>query len=117
MAEQPPSVHRSKQVHKLFSVMGWIVQGHAVELIIAESEADAEYYALNELAFVESGQHHDGMRPRTRWACGYEGIKQRNKVPPLAPRRSMWLLSRPNGITLRSGRKTRLTRQTIRRIS
>ena len=53
MAEQPPSVHRSKQVHKLFSVMGWIVQGHAVELIIAETEADAEYYAINELAFVK----------------------------------------------------------------
>jgi hypothetical protein len=52
MAEQP-SVHRSKQVHKLFSVMGSIVQGHAVELIIAESEADAEYYALHDLGFVK----------------------------------------------------------------
>ncbi len=49
MAEQPSSGPRSKQVHKLFSVMGWIVQGHAVELIIAESDADAEYYALHEL--------------------------------------------------------------------
>jgi hypothetical protein len=53
MAEQPPSGHRSKQVHKLFSVMGWIVQGHAVELIIAKSEADAEYYAIHELGFVK----------------------------------------------------------------
>jgi hypothetical protein len=46
MTEQPRS-HRSKQVHKLFSVMGWIVQGHTVELIIAEREADAEYYAIH----------------------------------------------------------------------
>jgi hypothetical protein len=53
MAEQPAWGHRSKQVHKLFSVMGWIVQGHAVELIIAESEADAEYYAIHELGFVK----------------------------------------------------------------
>lgn len=53
MAEQPSSGRRSKQVHKLFSVMGWIVQGHAVELIIAESDADAEYYALHELGFVK----------------------------------------------------------------
>ncbi len=38
MAEQSPSGHRSKQEHKLFSVMGWTAQGHAVELIIAENE-------------------------------------------------------------------------------
>lgn len=33
--------------------MGWIVEGHAVELIIAKSEADAEYYAIHELGFVK----------------------------------------------------------------
>lgn len=32
--------------------MGWIVQGHAVELIIANTAADAEYYAIHELGFV-----------------------------------------------------------------
>jgi hypothetical protein len=53
MVEQPPSFHRSKQVHKLFSVMGWIAQGHAVELIIAKSESDAECYAIHELGFVK----------------------------------------------------------------
>lgn len=52
MAEQSSSRHRSKQIHKLFSVMGWIVQGHAVELIIANTAADAEYYAIHELGFV-----------------------------------------------------------------
>ncbi|MGB2663489.1 MAG: hypothetical protein WAK48_05770 [Candidatus Acidiferrum sp.] len=52
MAEQP-SGHGSKQEHKLFSVMGWIVQGHTVELIVAKSEADAEYYAIHELGFVK----------------------------------------------------------------
>jgi hypothetical protein len=53
MAEQSSSRRRSKQIHKLFSVMGWIVQGHAVELIIANTAADAEYFAVHELGFVK----------------------------------------------------------------
>jgi hypothetical protein len=53
MAQQSSTDHRSKQEHKLFSVMGWIVQGHAIELIIANSAADAEYYAIHELGFVK----------------------------------------------------------------
>jgi hypothetical protein len=31
MAQQSTADHRSKQEHKLFSVMGCIVQGHAIE--------------------------------------------------------------------------------------
>jgi hypothetical protein len=42
----------SKQEHNLFSVMGQKSAGHATELIIAAIEADAEYYALQELGFV-----------------------------------------------------------------
>jgi hypothetical protein len=38
--------------HTLFSVMGQKLTGHAVALIIAASEADAEYYALHELGFI-----------------------------------------------------------------
>jgi hypothetical protein len=52
LADQPPT-QRSEQEHKLFSVMGWNLQGHTVALIIAESEAYAEKYALHELGFVK----------------------------------------------------------------
>jgi hypothetical protein len=38
--------------HTLFSVMGQKLTGHATALIIADLEADAEYYALHELGFV-----------------------------------------------------------------
>jgi hypothetical protein len=38
--------------HTLFSVMGQKLTGHAMALIIADLEADAEYYALHELGFV-----------------------------------------------------------------
>ena len=42
----------SKQERSLFSVMGQKLTGHAMALIIAATEADAEYYALPELGFV-----------------------------------------------------------------
>jgi hypothetical protein len=45
-------VQPSKQEHSLFSVMGQKLTGHATALIIAASEADAEYYALQGLGFV-----------------------------------------------------------------
>ena len=44
----PPSKHE----YSLFSVMGQKLTGHATALIIAAVEADAEYYALQELDFV-----------------------------------------------------------------
>jgi hypothetical protein len=44
-----------KQVHKLFSVVGWKLKGHAMELIVAKSEADAEDYAVLDVRFVEVG--------------------------------------------------------------
>ena len=53
MADQLPPTQRGQQERKLFSVMGWNAQGHTVGLIIAKSEADAEYYTLNELGFVK----------------------------------------------------------------
>jgi hypothetical protein len=40
------------QEHTLFSVMGQKLTGHATALIIADLEANAEYYALHELGFV-----------------------------------------------------------------
>jgi hypothetical protein len=40
------------QEHRLFSVMGEKLDGAATALIIAASEADAEYYALDKLGFV-----------------------------------------------------------------
>ena len=46
--------------HTLFSVMGQKLTGHATALIIADLEADAEYYALHELGFVDVY----GWRPR-----------------------------------------------------
>ncbi len=48
-----PPTQGSKQEHVLFSVMGLNPQGHTVALIIAGSEADAEYYALHELGFTK----------------------------------------------------------------
>jgi hypothetical protein len=44
--------HRSKQEHRLYAVMGQDLAGNATALIIAATEADAEYYALHELGFV-----------------------------------------------------------------
>ena len=53
MADPLPPTQGSKQEHALFSVTGFNPQGHTVALIIAGSEADAEYYALHELGFVK----------------------------------------------------------------
>jgi hypothetical protein len=47
-----PIRETSKREHSLFSVMGDKHAGPATELIIAATEADAEYCALNELGFV-----------------------------------------------------------------
>jgi hypothetical protein len=44
-------MHGSKQVHQLFSVVGWKLEGHAIELIVAKSEA--EDYAVRDLGFVK----------------------------------------------------------------
>jgi hypothetical protein len=55
LADQLPPIQRSKKERKLFSVMGWNPQGRTVALIIAKSEADAEYYALHELGFDKVG--------------------------------------------------------------
>jgi hypothetical protein len=52
LVEQKDPTQSSKQEHNLFSVMGQKLAGHATALIIAASEADAEYYALHELGFV-----------------------------------------------------------------
>jgi hypothetical protein len=52
LAEQPTRARQSKQEHSLFSVMGQKLAGRATALIIAATEADAEYYALDELGFV-----------------------------------------------------------------
>ena len=52
MPEQPRPGQPSKQEHNLFSVVGQKVDGHATALIIAATEADAEYYALDELGFI-----------------------------------------------------------------
>jgi hypothetical protein len=53
LAEQQPQQHRGKQLHKLFSVVGWKLEGRAIELIVAKSEADAEDYTVRELGFVK----------------------------------------------------------------
>jgi hypothetical protein len=53
LAEQLPPKPGSKQVHNLFSVVGWKLEGHAIELIIAKSEADAEDHAVRGLGFVK----------------------------------------------------------------
>ena len=52
MVDRKDLMPSSKQEHNLFSVMGQKLTGHATALIIAASEADAEYYALHELGFV-----------------------------------------------------------------
>jgi hypothetical protein len=52
LVDQKDPMSSSKQEHSLFSVMGQKLTGHATALIIADIEADAEYYALHELAFV-----------------------------------------------------------------
>jgi hypothetical protein len=46
-------MYGTKQVHNLFSVAGWKLEGRAIELIIAKSEADAEEYAVRDLGFVK----------------------------------------------------------------
>ena len=46
-------MHGSKRMYELFSVVGWRLEGHAIELIIAKSEADAEDYAVRELGFIK----------------------------------------------------------------
>ena len=52
MVEQNDPVRPRRCEHSLFSVMGQKLTGRATALIIAAAEADAEYYALNELGFV-----------------------------------------------------------------
>ncbi len=46
LAEQLTPAQPSKQEHRLFSVVGQRLEGGATALIIAATEADAEYYAL-----------------------------------------------------------------------
>jgi hypothetical protein len=53
LAEQQPQQRRGKQLHKLFSVVGWKLEGRAIELIVAKSEADAADYTVRELGFVK----------------------------------------------------------------
>jgi hypothetical protein len=52
LPQQPRPGQPSKQEHSLFSVMGEKLAGPATALIIAATDADAEYYALQELSFV-----------------------------------------------------------------
>jgi hypothetical protein len=52
MPERPRPDQLSKQEHSLFSVMGEKLAGRAMALVIATSEADADYFALHELGFV-----------------------------------------------------------------
>ncbi len=52
MVKQNDPLKPNKQEYNLFSVMGQKLTGHAIALIIASNEADAEYYALHELGFV-----------------------------------------------------------------
>ena len=51
--EQLPPRHSGKQVHQLFSVVGLELEGHAIELIAAKREADAEDYTVRHLDFVK----------------------------------------------------------------
>jgi hypothetical protein len=46
-------MHSGKQVHQLFSVVGWKLAGHAIELIVAKSEAGAEDHEVRGLGFVK----------------------------------------------------------------
>ena len=48
----PKQHNPGKQEHCLFSVRGQKPEGPTTALIIACTEADAEYYALSELNFV-----------------------------------------------------------------
>ena len=52
MPERSSPGQPSKQEHCLFTVTGEKVEGPATALIIDASEADATYFALNELGFV-----------------------------------------------------------------
>jgi len=52
LVEQNDPVRPRRCEHSLFSVVGQKLTGRATALIIAAAEADAEYYALNELGFV-----------------------------------------------------------------
>ena len=52
MREQRSPGQPSKQEHCPFCVAGLKLEGHATALIIASTEADAEYFALGELGFV-----------------------------------------------------------------
>jgi hypothetical protein len=52
LQERPSPGQPSKQEHNLFSVIGEKLAGPATALIIAATEADAEYFALNEIGFV-----------------------------------------------------------------
>jgi hypothetical protein len=52
LTEQHNPAQPSKHEHRLSSVMGQKLTGHAMTLIIGAAEADAEYEALNELGFV-----------------------------------------------------------------
>jgi hypothetical protein len=53
LAEQQPQRHCGKQLCKLFFVVGWKLEGRAIELIVAKSEADAEDYTVLELGFAK----------------------------------------------------------------
>jgi hypothetical protein len=53
MTQQPKTGRPSKKEHSLFSVTGEKSVRYAVALIIAGTAADAEYYALSELGFVD----------------------------------------------------------------
>jgi hypothetical protein len=46
-------MHGGKQVHQLFSVVGLKLAGHAIQLIVAKCEADAEDYAVRGLGFAK----------------------------------------------------------------
>jgi len=52
MPERPTPAQPRKQEHNLFCVIGTKSAGHTTVLIIAANEADATYYALDELGFV-----------------------------------------------------------------
>jgi hypothetical protein len=52
LVQQNDPMQPINQEHNLFSVIGQKLTGHAIALIIAASEADAQYYALHELGFI-----------------------------------------------------------------
>jgi hypothetical protein len=51
--EQSNPANRSKLVRRLFSVLGEVCEGRVTALIVADTEAAAEFYALNELGFLK----------------------------------------------------------------